>query len=613
MKRVKNRGGLPLKSSGLMWQIWSVIVVIIGLWFFAMAWFLGYWYQNNVEKQYIDDFTEIIAIAEHTVENDASLPDSFFRDWNTSHKHVAISLYTNNKFQTDSLEIINPIASGINKELNNAINKAGETNEKVELMMIDQVDQSFSYMLQVKPLTNRIQKELLISFVDLSFLDEMQSRINTWILILSVFYLLTAFSLYVFLKKQLGVPLSELRDIAFDYAVNDFSKQAPVKYKDELSQLALAMNKMAKSLEITGTATRQEKELLGNIVTSISTGILYYNQDKTLLLSNPKGVDFLEHTETDHSAVELYVPEFLAGKIDYVIQNSSQKHFEYTTGDLYYEVTLIPLFDGDLLTVRGVLVSIQDVSKERRLDKMRVDFINNVSHELRTPLVMIQGYSEAIVDDVAESREEKNEMATIIGEESKRMNRMVNEMLDLSRMEAGYIQLFKENIDLKTFFEQLLSRFNNMATNGNVELSLKIESGITNYFLDKDKMDQVFVNLINNAIRHTIIAERENAKVIIWIHFDEVIDDILIDVRDNGTGIPESDIPYVFDRFYKADKSRGGQGSNSIGTGIGLSLVKSIVEAHDGFVDVKNNLPVGAIFTVHLPYVDKIDAVKLIE
>src|SRR5699024_759970 len=120
---------------------------------------------------------------------------------------------------------------------------------------------------------------------------------------------------------------------------------------------------------------------------------------------------------------------------------------------------LIPLFDEDLTSVRGVLVSVQNITKERRLDKMRVDFINNISHELRTPLVMIQGYSEAIVDDVAESRDEKNEMAQIIGEESKRMNRMVNEMLDLSRMEAGYIQLFKEEVDLKAFFTQLLSRF----------------------------------------------------------------------------------------------------------------------------------------------------------
>lgn len=584
-------------------------MVIIGVWFFGIAWFLGYWYHNNVEKQYIDNFTEIITRVEDTVEKDPNLSDNFFQKWNTSHKHITISLYANNKFQTESLETINPIAHDIETELNKAIKKAGESNKKVELLAIDQANQALSYMLQVKPLTDGTQEKLLISFVDLSFLDDTQNRINTWILMLSLFYLLTAFSLYVFLKKRLGIPLSELRDIAFDYAVNDFSKQVPVKYKDELSQLALAMNKMAKSLEITGTATRQEKELLGNIVTSISTGILYYNQDKTLLLSNPKGVDFLEQAEKDHSAVELYIPEFLAGKIDNVIQDSNQHHFEYTTGDLYYEVTLIPLFDGDLLTVRGVLVSIQDVSKERRLDKMRVDFINNVSHELRTPLVMIQGYSEAIVDDVAESREEKNEMAAIIGEESKRMNRMVNEMLDLSRMEAGYIQLFKENINLRTFFEQLLSRFHTMAANGNVELSLKIEPGITNYLLDKDKMDQVFVNLINNAIRHTIIAERENAKVMIWIHIDEVVDDILIDVRDNGTGVPETDLPYVFDRFYKADKSRGGQGSNSIGTGIGLSLVKSIVEAHGGFVDVKNNLPVGAVFTVHLPYVDKTEAV----
>ena len=236
---------------------------------------------------------------------------------------------------------------------------------------------------------------------------------------------------------------------------------------------------------------------------------------------------------------------------------------------------------------------------------MRVDFINNVSHELRTPLVMIQGYSEAIVDDVAETVEEKHEMAKIIGEESRRMNRMVNEMLDLSRVESGYITLEKTKVSLSKFFNQLFSRFSTMASNGNVTLSLEIQPTLENYFMDRDKMDQVFVNLINNAIRHTIMADREEGQVKISVYLDTIVDEVLMEVQDNGTGIPEEDVPFVFERFYKADKSRASQRDNRIGTGIGLSLVKNIVEAHSGYVEVKSEMDVGTSFIVHMPYIDE--------
>jgi two-component system sensor histidine kinase ResE len=235
---------------------------------------------------------------------------------------------------------------------------------------------------------------------------------------------------------------------------------------------------------------------------------------------------------------------------------------------------------------------------------MRNDFINNISHELRTPLVMIQGYSEAILDDVAETQEEKKEMAKIIGEESIRMNRMVNEMLDSSRMEAGFIKLTKMDVYFEDFFKNLFTRFATMSEKNNIQMELKVDSNLNSYFMDEDKMNQVFVNLINNAIRHTSLTKKEKKKVEIWVHLDKIMDEVLIEVIDNGTGILEEDIPYVFDRFYKADKSRMVMKENKTGTGIGLSIVKNIVEAHNGFVEVKSVVNEQTKFIIHLPYLD---------
>ncbi|UDE95517.1 hypothetical protein LHA31_01655 [Carnobacterium viridans] len=251
------------------------------------------------------------------------------------------------------------------------------------------------------------QASQLYIYGDLSFLNKTHSRMAMWSVASLILYIVIGILLFYYFQRRLGHPLTQLRDIAYDYAKNDFSKQTQSNYKDELAQLALAMNKMGKSLEVTGAATRQEKELLENIVTSISTGVLYYNQDKTLLMSNPLGDEYLQHLYRSDQVMKTVIPEVLEYKIDSVIKFPEKVSYENNIDDYYYNITLIPLFDENLESVRGVLVSIQNITKEKRLDIMRNDFINNISHELRTPLVMIQGYSEAILDDVAETQEEK--------------------------------------------------------------------------------------------------------------------------------------------------------------------------------------------------------------
>ncbi|MEG0553151.1 MAG: HAMP domain-containing sensor histidine kinase, partial [Carnobacterium sp.] len=137
-----------------------------------------------------------------------------------------------------------------------------------------------------------------------------------------------------------------------------------------------------------------------------------------------------------------------------------------------------------------------------------------------------------------------------------------------------------------------------------VQLSLKLDSEIQTYPMDVDKMTQVFVNLIHNAIYHTSTVNRENAKVEIRVQLDKFIDEIQMDIVDNGPGISDEDIPYIFDRFYKADKSRVNNKSNENGTGIGLSIVKSIVEEHGGYLEVVSVPNEITTFRIHFPYLD---------
>lgn len=596
------------KLNSLVTRTWVVTMLAIGFCFFTSTQVYGMIYKKNIEENYIKDFeSSMDAIATMSEEDPNFLIENLdkIRVFN-SYLFLIIQQQDEPIVYSSIIDLDKQLKSIEKVKATSQVSAALSSGE--DALIKDEVsfdgESKIPFIMKIHHFDLNNQASQLYIYGDLSFLNKTHSRMAMWSVASLILYIVIGILLFYYFQRRLGHPLTQLRDIAYDYAKNDFSKQTQSNYKDELAQLALAMNKMGKSLEVTGAATRQEKELLENIVTSISTGVLYYNQDKTLLMSNPLGDEYLQHLYRSDQVMKTVIPEVLEYKIDSVIKFPEKVSYENNIDDYYYNITLIPLFDENLESVRGVLVSIQNITKEKRLDIMRNDFINNISHELRTPLVMIQGYSEAILDDVAETQEEKKEMAKIIGEESIRMNRMVNEMLDSSRMEAGFINLIKLDVQLDDFFNKLFTRFATMSEKNNIEMKLTIDANLDSYYMDEDKMNQVFVNLINNAIRHTSLSDKEHKKVEIWVHLDRIMDEVLIEVKDNGTGISEEDVPYVFDRFYKADKSRTVMKGNKTGTGIGLSIVKNIIEAHGGFVEVKSVVHEHTAFIVHLHYID---------
>ncbi len=169
------------------------------------------------------------------------------------------------------------------------------------------------------------------------------------------------------------------------------------------------------------------------------------------------------------------------------------------------------------------------------------------------------------------------------------MGRLVNELLDLARMEAGHNQLNKESVDVNAYADRILKKFKGLAEENNVTLSLEKQLERETVEMDPDRMEQVFTNLIDNAIRHT----GENGFVTVTVENTE--SSFHVSIEDNGAGIPEDDIPFVFERFYKDDKSRTRNGKKK-GTGLGLAIAKNIVEAHDGTITVRSRMNEGTTF-----------------
>jgi signal transduction histidine kinase len=223
------------------------------------------------------------------------------------------------------------------------------------------------------------------------------------------------------------------------------------------------------------------------------------------------------------------------------------------------------------------------------------DLVANVSHELKTPLTSIQGFSQALVDGTAGDQVGRQRAAAIIHEEAGRMRRLVDELLDLARLEGGQVELAREPIETEQLLRACAARFGPQAEERNITLSLKPAPGLPPVIGDQDRLGQVLDNLVDNALKHP---QSATGSATITLEAGLLDDWIVLSVIDNGPGIPAEDLPRVFERFYRADKSRARGGK---GAGLGLAIAQEIVQAHGGQMLVESVEGLGTRFTVRLP------------
>ncbi len=392
-----------------------------------------------------------------------------------------------------------------------------------------------------------------------------------------------------FLSTRITAPLRKMREAAFEVARGKYDTKVPILTYDEIGELATAFNQMGRQVKFHIHALNQEKEQLSSILSSMVDGVITFNRDGTVLNTNPPADRFLHQWYFEEEKKDLAVPDSVFKLLEKVVETEKEQTDELILQGRYYVIILSPLYSQE--NVRGAVAVVRDMTEERQLDKMRKDFIANVSHELRTPIAMLQGYSEAIIDDIAETKEEKQELAKIIHDESKRMGRLVNDLLDLAKMEAGHIVLNKESIEIADFIERVTNKFHGPAREKAVAMSAFSPNNL-HAMMDPDRIEQVLTNLIDNALRHT----PEGGKVDVRVQ--QVEKTLCFQVIDSGVGIPLEDVPFVFERFYKADKART---RGKSGTGLGLAIAKNIVEAHGGEISVQSKEEIGTTFEFRLP------------
>ncbi|MGM8214005.1 ATP-binding protein [Bacillaceae bacterium W0354] len=492
--------------------------------------------------------------------------------------------YWQSEFETENLPPIDPSWFITNDQINQAFN----SNESVK--KITKLPKSDTEVIIVG-LPTPDNEGVIYVYQTLHAVQETTTQTTKIILLAATVAIILTTIFAFFLSTRITAPLIKMRKAAVELSRGEFHTKVPVLTHDEIGELANAFNRMRRQLNYNITALNQEKSQLSSILKSMADGVITVSKSFNIILINPPAERFLAQIYNNIKNDEYVLPDELKVHFQQVIEERKELTKEINAQGRTFVLVMTPLYYDDAL--RGVVALIRDMTEERQLDKLRKDFLANVSHELRTPIAMMQGYSEAIVDDIVSTKEEKQELAQIIYDESLRMGRLVNELLDLARMEAGHIQLNREEVLVRPYVERIARKFASLAQEEKINFEYDINTDRKCY-LDPDRIEQVLTNLIDNAFRHT----SENGTV--TINVEEKHDKIIVHVSDNGSGIPEEDLPFIFERFYKSDKART-RNTEKKGTGLGLSIAKHIIEEHGGNIFATSQLKVGTTFTFSLP------------
>ena len=396
---------------------------------------------------------------------------------------------------------------------------------------------------------------------------------------------------YVF-SRRITRPLTALNQTASRMAEGFYGERVGIKQNDEIGQLGTTLNLLSGRLSSVISNLNEEKSKLEKVLSSIGEGIIAVDREGRVVHHNGAALSLLSLPPRSEEA--LSIRQKLTEMLRRASDGDERLVSRFKIRDRIIEAAASPIHsEGDGATI-GAVCLLRDISEAERLEQMRRDYIANISHELRTPLTGIRGMAEPLLDGYIETEAERQECYKVIYQESLRLEKLIGEMLDLSRLQEGRIKPELEPMNPAGILGAARNRMKSRAAEANVEI--RVEAGDNLVALgNEDRILQVLIILLDNALSFTppggtvtLSARREGGKV-------------LLSVADTGAGIDPADLPYIWERFYKADKSR----LRTSGTGLGLAIAKLVVELMGGTISVDTKLGEGSTFTFTLEHAER--------
>ena len=395
---------------------------------------------------------------------------------------------------------------------------------------------------------------------------------------------------YVFAQTLTG-PILALTTGAKNLAEGNMDQSLTVRSNDEIGQLTSSFNNMAAELSKNMSEISREKNRLEILLHNMSDGVISFSKDGELMLANAAAEGMLGLEKIEMNFTEFIRAYDISSSVYLDMGNEPSKKVIFPVGKQFINANFSPYYDkrGE---VEGVVVVLQDITEQKKLDDMRKEFVANVSHELRTPLTTVKSYTETLLDGAMEDAEIAQEFLGIINSEADRMAFLVRDLLQLTRFDNKQVRLDITKIEMNEFLSMTVRQNKIHAEAKHQTLTFEPYEHEVVVFGDRDRVGQVVNNIVTNAIKYSL----EQASIRIFITEEEQF--YKIHVKDTGMGITREDLPRIFERFYRVDKAR----SRAMGgTGLGLAIAKEIMESHGGKLTAESEYGKGTTMIIWFP------------
>lgn len=412
---------------------------------------------------------------------------------------------------------------------------------------------------------------------------------RTMVIIFLVITLLIILLMF-FIARRITAPLREITRAAEDIARGNLRHSVVVTTNDEVGDLGQAFNMMSDRLHQTTTLINAEKSRLEVMLANLADGVIMTDSDGKVVLSNPAAAHLFKFNLQrirGYSLIEVVRDHEVFSLYKKCVISAHEENARVGTGSRTLRVIAVPL-PSEL--PGGAILLFQDLTQLFALQATRQEFVANVSHELRTPLAGIKAMVETLQDGAIDDKSVAGDFLERVNAETDKLVQIVNELLELSSIESGSVRLELKPTDINLILIESVKRLTPQADRQKLEITTQLDPDLPKVMVDEQRLGEVVNNILHNAIKFTpsggkiVISSKSNSEY------------VSVSVADTGIGISNEDLPHIFERFYKTDKSRA-----QTGTGLGLAIAKHIIQAHGGEIYVESETGKGSVFTFSLP------------
>ncbi|MFB3895304.1 MAG: two-component system histidine kinase PnpS [bacterium] len=432
--------------------------------------------------------------------------------------------------------------------------------------------------------------------VPLKTVAELKWSVRGVVLLGAVISLLLSLGIGVLIARSITKPIKEINRISAQYTAGEFGKKIYVDSVSEINQLADILNHMADQIQSKIGLIQKDKNETLAILNSMIEGVIAVGKNTRVISMNPAVSRIFEVNQEDGSG-KLLIETIRNNELNDIAvqvlktgQNLTKEIQILVPVEKIIEIMGSPLFTDQ--EIHGCVLIIHDVTQLRKLESVRKEFVENVSHELKTPLTSIKGYVETLLDGAIDDPANSRRFLQIIEQHTNRLARLVDDILQLSALDTKELPIEFQSVYLEPLLVEIMPIFSREVNRKNIQVAISIPEYLSPINANREKLKEVLINLLDNAVKFNV----DNGKI--EISAEQANREVTVTVSDTGIGIPEKDMPRIFERFYRVDKTRSRELG---GTGLGLAIVKHIIEQHNGTITVTSEVGKGTQFRFTLP------------